>query len=201
MKRKPKPRKQKRALNKKPAFLKALAICGSITEAAAACGINRSLHYDWLKLDPTYPARFADALARGDDALEDEVTLRAHRGVFVPNVYQGRFCYPQEAYEIEPAKPAVPAQDAIFGVDAKPAVPAVPAVMGIRNVPGSSPLGTWVKSDALLMFRQRGRFAKYRQNFTEITGAGGGPIEIGIVERLNAARNRIAKSPLDPGKP
>lgn len=178
--------KQRRVLNKKTAFLKALAICGSITEAAAACGINRSIHYDWLKLDPEYPARFADALAMGDDALEDEVTLRAHRGVFVPNVFKGRFCYPQETYEVTPARPAT---EAVFGVDAQPAVP---AVMGIRDVPGSSPIGTWVKSDALLMFRQRGRFARYRQNFTEITGPGGGPIEIGIVERLNAARNRLA---------
>jgi hypothetical protein len=169
-KKKPKAKKkQPRIRDKKRAFLAALAITGSITESARAVKIDRSLHYDWLKLDPLYPARFADARAMGDDAMEDEVTYRANHGVFVPNVYQGLFRYPQEQYEITPA---IPAGD---WKDEKP-VEAVPAVMGWRDVPGAAPIGTWVKSDALLMFRQRGAFAKYRQNFTEVTGKGGGPV-------------------------
>lgn len=188
MPRKPKS-KQRRALNKKPAFLAAIAETGSITEAAALVKINRSIHYDWKKLDPEYPARFAEAMAKGDDALEDEVTARAKTGVFAPTIFQGRFSYPQELYPVYPQEsyevaPAVPAGD---WKDLNPA-PGVPAVWGfrdvpgsvpemkLRDIPGSSPIGTWVKSDALLMFRQRGRFAKYRQNFTEVTGKDGGPI-------------------------
>lgn len=51
-----------------------------------------------------------------------------------------------------------------------------------------------VYSDGLMMFLLRGfNPAKFRHNAAvELTGAAGGPIEIGIVERLNAARNRLA---------
>jgi hypothetical protein len=163
-------RKQRRALNKKPAFLKALAICGSITEAAAAIRVDRSLHYDWLKVDPNYRPRFEAAREIGRDALEDEATYRAMHGVFVPNVHQGRFVYPREEYEVTPA---IPAGD---WKDAEP-TPAVPAVMAWRDVPGAPPLGTWVKSDRLLELRLKGEFAKYRQGALEVTGAGGGAIQ------------------------
>ncbi len=170
MKRKAKP-KQRRSVNKKPAFLKAMAITCSIAEAAKACKIDRSLHYDWMRLDPAYPALFAAAKARGEDALEDEATLRATRGVYEPLVYQGNFTYPTEEYEYAPATPAMPA---VFGVDAQPAKP---AEIRTRIIPGSAPLGIWRKSDGLLMFRLRGAFPKYRQGALEVTGAGGGPVE------------------------
>ncbi len=176
---------QRRLANKERAFLAAVALTGSITEAAAAAKIDRSWHYERLKTHPAYPARFAEAMARGDDALEDEVTYRAKRGVYEPLVWQGRFQYPQERYEISPEVPAGDWKD-------EKRVEAVPAEYGWRDVPGAPPLGVWRKSDALLMFRQRGRFARYRQNFTEVTGPGGGPIELSVVERLNAARNRLA---------
>jgi hypothetical protein len=180
MKTKKKP-KQRRAINKKPAFLKALAITGSIMEAAAAAKIDRSAHYEWMKADPAYPARFAEAKARGEDALEDEATLRAMRGVFEPNVYQGRFRYPQEQYEVSPAVPAGDWKD-------EPRIEAKAAVMGWRDVPGAPPLGVWRKSDYLLAMRMRGSFAKYRQNFTEITGKDGGPIAVSLAEVLRERR-------------
>ena len=198
---KPKPKaKQRRALNKKPAFLKALAICGSITEAAAACGIDRSLHYDWLKLDPAYPGRFASARAIGQDALEDEATLRAMHGVFEPVVYQGRFTYPREEYEVTPAIPEVPASDGAFDEkgyrrQGEP-TPAVPAVMAWRDVPGAMPLGVWVKSDRLLELRLKGEFSKYRTNATEITGAGGGAIELSLADVIRDRREKREAAPI-----
>lgn len=177
MKRATPKRKQKRALNKKPAFLKALAITGSIKEAADAIGVDRSAHYAWMKADPAYPARFAEAQAQGMDALDDEATWRANHGVFEPLVYQGEFQYEQ-----------VPVRD--------------PETGEIERYERGAMLGVWRKSDGLLQFKLRGAFAKYRQGVLEVTGKDGGPIEMGIVERLNAARNRIAalKPKADPPK-
>jgi hypothetical protein len=162
-------RAQTRLLDKKRGFLKCLAISGQITQAALDCGFDRSLHYDWMESDPAYPARFARAKAMGEDAWEDEATSRAIYGVYVPNVYQGKFIYPQEAYEITPAVPAGDWKD-------EGAQTETPAVMGLRNVPGALPLGTWVKSDNLLTTLLKGSKAKYRQNFTELTGKDGAPL-------------------------
>jgi hypothetical protein len=165
-------KKQKRAVNKKPAFLKAFRICASLTEAAAAIGIDRGQHYDWLAKDPKYAAAFELAKLEAAQSLEDEAVSRARRGVYEPLVYQGNFTYPKEQYEVEPA------------------------VLAWREVPGAPPIGVWRKSDGLLMFLLRGFLPqKYRQQGSmEITGANGGPIEMSIVDRLNAARNRLAKN-------
>lgn len=162
--------------------MKSLAVCGSITEAAAAVRIDRSLHYDWLKADAAYAAQFAEARARGDDALEDEATTRALRGVYEPNVFQGRFCYPQEQIELKPA--------VLYKRGARTGEVRKPAVMGWRDVPGSSPIGTWKKSDALAMFLLRGKFSQYRAQAVEVTGKDGGPIEISLADVI---RDRRAK--------
>ena len=148
--------------DKTAGFLKALSITASITEAAAAVRVNRSWHYERMKTDPDYPARFAEALAQGDEAMEDELTSRANHGVFEPLVYKGEFQFEQ-----------VPVLDA----EGNP-VWWINPVTGLNCVrfENGKMLGVWVKSDGLLMFRQRGRYAKYRQNFTEITGANGGAI-------------------------
>jgi len=162
-------RAQVRLLDKKRGFLKCVAITGQITKAALMCQLDRSLHYDWMRLDPAYPDRFAQAKAMGEDAWEDEATSRAMDGVYVPNVFQGKFIFPVEAYEITPAVPAGDWKD-------EGAKPETPAVMGWRNVPGALPLGTWVKSDNLLTTLLKGSKAKYRQNFTELTGKDGAPL-------------------------
>jgi hypothetical protein len=186
-KKKPK-RKQRRALNKKPAFLAAFKVCASLTEAAAAIGIDRGQHYEWLRKDAKYAAAFEAAKEAAAQSLEDEAVTRARVGVYEPNVYQGKFVYPREEYEIEPAKPAADWKD--DGGER----PETPAVMGWRDVPGAPPIGVWKKSDGLMMFLLRGFLpGKYRQQASvELTGAGGGPVELSIVERLNAARNRLA---------
>lgn len=189
MKRATPKRKQKRALNKKPAFLKALAITGSIKEAADAIGVDRSAHYAWMKTDPAYPARFAEAQAQGMDALDDEATRRANHGVFEPLVYQGEFQYEQ-----------VPVLDPETGEQVRWQDPITGGWRG--KFERGKMLGVWRKSDGLLQFKLRGAFAKYRQGVLEVTGKDGGPIEMGIVERLNAARNRLAalKPKADPPK-
>lgn len=184
----PKKRKrvQTRLINKKSAFLAAFIESGSLTEAAEAVGINRRQHYEWLAKDPKYVAAFEAAKPQAAQTLHDLAVKRVKEGEFIPNVYQGRFCYPQEFYEKEPAKPAI---EAAFGVDARPAVP---AVIGIRDIPDAAPLGRFRRSEMLHLALLRAHIPEFRNSTIELTGKDGGEIEIGIVDRLNAARNRLA---------
>ncbi|HEX4138352.1 MAG TPA: hypothetical protein VHY84_27325 [Bryobacteraceae bacterium] len=88
-------RKNKRAVNKKPAFLAAFAACGSITEASLAVKIDRGLHYKWLKEDPKYSPLYQAALEMAAGMLKDSAVDWAIKGIFEPLVYQGGFCYAQ----------------------------------------------------------------------------------------------------------
>jgi hypothetical protein len=191
-------RKQRRALDKKPAFLAAFKVCCDLTASAEAIGIDRGQHYDWLKSDPKYAATFAEAKAEAIQSLHDRAVNRVMVGDFVPNVYQGRFCYPQEEYVLIPGKPAVEAVAALDWKEeggpreAVEAVPEVKEVRAWRDVPGSRPLGTYRKSEMLHAQLLRAHIPAFRSSTVEVTGAGGGPVELSIVERLNAARNRLA---------
>ena len=63
-------------------FLAALAQTGgNILRAALAAGIDRDMHYIWLRTDPAYPERFAIAWEQGIDTLESEAARRAFEGV------------------------------------------------------------------------------------------------------------------------
>lgn len=61
--------KQTRTISKKPAFLAAFRVCGSIAGAAQAVGLDRGEHYDWLRLDAGYPAQFEAARIAAQAAL------------------------------------------------------------------------------------------------------------------------------------
>jgi hypothetical protein len=165
---------------KKAAFLAAYARCASVTGAAKAARMDRNLHYDWMRDDPAYPERFARTHAEAAQSLKDSAVEKAMVGVFEPNVFQGRFVYPQEEYVVKPEER-----------DRRGRI-IEPEQRAWRDVPGAPPLGIHRRSDSLHLallraflpdeFRQQGRF--------ELTGADGGPIE--IVQRLNAARDRMA---------
>ncbi len=173
--------KKRRGLSRQSAFLAAFAISGRVGQAAKAARIERTIHYRWLKEDPAYPALFAEARAKAVDAWEDECIRRANEGVFEPNTHQGAFVYPIKGYEVDP-ETGLP--------------------MLSRPIYGKKPLGVMKLSDRLLEFLLKGAKPEtYRDRGTvELTGAGGGPIE--IVERLNAARSRLAKlSPTNDAKP
>jgi len=142
--------------------------------------MDRQQHYHWMARSADYAAEFHRLQQIVVDKLEDEMRRRALQGVFEPNVFQGRFVYPQEEVEIEPAV-----------LDRKGRV-IQPARTEWRDKEGARPLGIWRKSDRLLMFWLRAwKPERYRTNAAlELTGPDGGPIE--IVERLNAGRARIA---------
>jgi hypothetical protein len=172
---------QSRAIARQTAFLTAYEECASIKAAAKAARVSRQRHYKWLQTDPDYRRKFEKAKILAVGALEDEAVERATVGVFEPNVYQGRFCYPQEEYVVKPA---------VLG---KRGAVLEPEVRAWRDVPGAPPLGLWKKSDKLLMFLLRGWMPeKYGfRGAVELSGAGGGAIE--VVERLQAARRRAAQ--------
>jgi hypothetical protein len=173
-----KPRKRGRPprLDKQRAFLAAFAATASITHAARAVRIDRQQHYHWMARSSDYAAQFRRVQEIVVDELEDEMRRRALHGVFEPNVFQGRFVYPQEEVEIEPAV-----------LDRRGRV-IQPARTEWRDKEGARPLGIYRKSDRLLMFWLRAwKPERYRQSAAlELSGPDGGAME--IVERLNAAR-------------
>jgi hypothetical protein len=74
---------------KQRAFLAAFAECGVISHAAAAAGIHRERHYDWLAEDPAYAREFALARHAAGDLLEAEAIRRGRDGVTEPVLYKG----------------------------------------------------------------------------------------------------------------
>lgn len=148
------PRK-KRGLSKYKAFLAAYTQTASISKAAKAARIDRSLHYRWLKDDDVYKLAFAAAYLEAGDQLEDEAVRRAHQGVEEPLVYQGNFTYRQKLVK-----------DATTGVDR------------LQNY--GRPICVNKKSDVLIMFLLKGfKREKYRDHGAlELSGLGGGPIAL-----------------------
>lgn len=77
---------------KKRAFLAALATTGNISRAAAAAGVHRMTHYDWLEQDAdgSYAAAVAAAEAEAADLLEAEARRRALEGWDEAVYWRGR---------------------------------------------------------------------------------------------------------------
>lgn len=73
------------------AFLAAFRLTGSIVRAADAAGVERTIHYRWLK-NEKYAAAFHEAYVQWGDMLEGEGIRRAHEGVLEPVFYQGAAC-------------------------------------------------------------------------------------------------------------
>lgn len=65
---------------KQQKFLRALAQIGTVTAAAKIANVDRHLHARWLKEDPEYPARMADAQEEAADRLEAIAYRRAVKG-------------------------------------------------------------------------------------------------------------------------
>jgi hypothetical protein len=144
---------------KKAAFLRVFMDTASITRACEIVGMNRERHYTWLEKDPDYKARFAVAVDRAADRLEDEGVRRAKRGTEKWVMYKGQPCYDvKRDANGEPIRD----KDGRFELDMR------------------KPLVIREYSDVLLMFMLKGlRPDKYRDNWKgEITGPGGGPLQV-----------------------
>lgn len=88
--------KARKGISKQTAFLAAFRITASITAAAAACKIERQLHYRWLA-EPEYVTAFAQAKEEAAQTLEDEAVRRAKEGVEEPVIWKGEFCYERDS--------------------------------------------------------------------------------------------------------
>lgn len=73
---------------KKKLMLAAIAESGNIGKAAAAAGISRNCHYNWMQADKAYAKAVDEAFDDAVDLLETEAKRRAYEGVEEP-VYQG----------------------------------------------------------------------------------------------------------------
>jgi len=86
-------RKAKPKITRKAAFLAAYRATASITRAAAAAKISRSVHYCWLERDADYEEQFYAADREAAQIIEDEAIRRAVEGWDKPVIYQGELSY------------------------------------------------------------------------------------------------------------
>lgn len=71
-------------------FLDAFASLGSVQSASRWADITRDAHYKWLRDDPSYPARFDEALKAAARRFEDEAVRRAVEGMPKGIYYKGK---------------------------------------------------------------------------------------------------------------
>lgn len=90
--------KDKTANLKARAFLAAFRLTGSITEAALAARIDRTMHYRWLK-SPGYKQAFSNAQIEAGDMLEDVAIKRVREGTLDPVFYQGEKVGARRVYD------------------------------------------------------------------------------------------------------
>lgn len=75
---------------RKQKFLRALAECGVITDAAKVAGVERKTVYRWREQDPDFAKAWDEAEQEAADKLEREAIRRAVEGVEEPVFHQGK---------------------------------------------------------------------------------------------------------------
>jgi hypothetical protein len=71
-------------------FLATFVLSGSIFHACRAARIHRQTHYYWLRVDPTYAAKFEEARQVAAQTLADEAVRRAVEGNRRPVTHNGK---------------------------------------------------------------------------------------------------------------
>jgi hypothetical protein len=150
---------------KKKAFLAAFKVSANLSKAAAAVGIERGMHYRWLKEDPWYIEEFERAKEEAAQSLEDEAVRRAHEGVLSPIVYHGRVCYE-----------SVP----VLGDDGEPLKDEESGDPVTRAVP----LMKREYSDTLLLALLKAHLPKKYRDSVAHVGADGGPLAADVTVRF-----------------
>jgi hypothetical protein len=134
------------------AFCDAIGRLGTIAAAAQAIGITRQTHYVWLE-DPAYKESFRSSRAQFGDRLRHEAIRRAVSGIKTPMMYQGE-----------------QVQQPLFDAAGQERVDA-------NGEPLFERLWFTEYSDNLLSMLLRAHCEEFRDK-VEITGEGGGPIQI-----------------------
>ena len=85
--------RNKRVLNRqrqKTRFLEGYAKSANVSAAAQFARVDRNKHYDWMRDDPEYPVRFAEAHQKACDLIDQEILRRGVHGWLEPVFYQGK---------------------------------------------------------------------------------------------------------------
>jgi hypothetical protein len=85
-------------------FLDAFRLTGQVSRAARLAEIDRGAHYKRIRKDPEYRKAFEEAEKEAAHALQDKAVDWAFDGVEEPVIYQGKLCFPPDAYDEETNK-------------------------------------------------------------------------------------------------
>lgn len=166
---------------KKELFLNTLAEDGNASRAILVSGWDRREVYKQRQKDPDFAEAWEEALAAAADRLEAEALRRAAGGVAKPLYHQGQPVY---LYRTIVDENNVPQRDE-DGRELREVV---------RDDKGQPVQAVeYTYSDSLMALMLRGaKPEKYREkSAVELTGAGGGPLEVTPVSETERAR-RIA---------
>lgn len=72
------------------AFLESMAMGNTVNTSADFAGVSYTMLFRWRREDPEFAARWAEAVERGVDVLEQEALRRAVKGVEKPVYQQGQ---------------------------------------------------------------------------------------------------------------
>jgi hypothetical protein len=84
---------QTRLIPKQQAFLIAFRKICNITRAAEETGIDKGMHYRWMRADTAYAAAFEASIPEATEAIEAAMHRLATKGHWEPLIYQGEFRY------------------------------------------------------------------------------------------------------------
>jgi len=84
------PRRLRTPGRQRAAFLRQLERCTSVVEAAARAGINRAALYRWKADLPAFAEKWARAIRRQAEDVNDNIVLRASRGEIRPAFHRGK---------------------------------------------------------------------------------------------------------------
>ena len=70
-------------------FLKCYAVKGTVTFAAEMAQMSPQCHHQWMREDPTYPPRYAEAQQAFNDLLDAEIYRRGREGIDDLQLYRG----------------------------------------------------------------------------------------------------------------
>ncbi len=168
------------------AFLAALRTMPVLRYACQAVGIDAATAWRRRKADPDFDEAVLAAMEEGMDKAEQEAYRRGVDGFEEPLTHQGRITWQLEYYDRETGE-AVP--DDVYEANMLKS-PDNRKSLGWRYLKDAAgqrvPVTVRKHSDTLLQFVLRGRRRAVFGDKQEITGAGGGPLQID--ETARAAR-------------
>lgn len=160
------------------AFFAAYAVCGEVSTAAKAAGLDRNQVYLKAKADPAVAQRFADAKAEFADSLKAEALRRAREGTRKLLFHQGAPVYLTRFKLDENGRPE-------RSEDGKP-------IVEYQVDENGRPIQAYESafSDRLLlaMLAANAPDEYATKSNVQLTGAGGGPVQVDVPEKEIARR-------------